>query len=156
MAGARTQEAVAAELEIRELVARYADAVNRRDAEAWDATWTKEGEWVVFGTPFQGEKRLETWRTLMGGLRFVVQLVHSGVIELQGDEAIARWYLTEQGMSVGDEPMLSLGVYHDRCRRTGEGWRFVSRRFDPLYIGQPDLSGQINPFPQVPDWGPLA
>ena len=127
--------------------------MNRRDAEAWDATWSKDGEWVVFGRPFSGDKRLETWHSLMGGLRFVVQLVHNGVVERSGDQAIGRWYLTEHGMSVGDQPMLSIGVYHDRYERTGEGWRFVTRRFDPLYLGQPDLSGQINPFPEVPDWG---
>ena len=45
-----------------------------------------------------------------------------------------------------------IGVYHDLYTCSGgEGqWRFARRRFDILYRGQPDLSGQTFPFPDAP------
>ena len=40
---------VASELEIRGLVARYADAVSRRDEDAFGATFATDGEWQLLG-----------------------------------------------------------------------------------------------------------
>jgi hypothetical protein len=36
-----------ARLAIRELLESYADAVTRRDAEAWGATWAEDAEWSL-------------------------------------------------------------------------------------------------------------
>ena len=33
------------ELALRNLMGRYTDAVNRRDADAWIATWAEDGVW---------------------------------------------------------------------------------------------------------------
>jgi ketosteroid isomerase-like protein len=39
------------ELAIRALVARYADAVCRRDPDAWAATWAEDCKWDLGGGP---------------------------------------------------------------------------------------------------------
>ena len=41
---------VADELEIRALVARYADAVTDNAGQAWIETWTEDGRWTIGGT----------------------------------------------------------------------------------------------------------
>ena len=88
--------AITDELSIRNLVARYADAVNRRDTDAWAATWSKGGEWNVMGNPAKGrEAVVALFQQLMGGLSWVVQLPYSGTIEVAGDEGGGRWYLGE-------------------------------------------------------------
>lgn len=46
---------------------------------------------------------------------------------LAGDEAEVRSYLTLASTSRGQLSILATGLYHDRLRRTAEGWRFASR-----------------------------
>jgi ketosteroid isomerase-like protein len=141
--------AVADELAIRNLVARYADAVTRRDEAAWTATWAKDGEWWMMGSPTRGrEDVVALWRTLTGPLAFVIQIPTTGLIELRGDCAVGRWYITEHIRGGDGSAMLILGVYHDRYRREDGEWVFETRRFDPLYMGPPDLSAEARPFPE--------
>jgi uncharacterized protein (TIGR02246 family) len=140
----------AEEAAVRDLVARYTDAVNRRDAKAWAATWADDAEWSLGGSPVQGREAIVAlWQRLMDGLPFVVQLVHSGVVQVDGERATARWYLSELHQSADRKGTLVVGVYHDECARTDEGWRFARRRFDALYAGPPDLSGNAPGFPEL-------
>jgi ketosteroid isomerase-like protein len=128
---------------IETLLARYADAVNRRDAEAWAALWTADGVWKAFGQAFEGrDVVVGTWKAAMQGFRFVFHVVHSGVIELDGDTAHGRWSISEQLQSVSGAPGMLLALYHDDYRREGEDWRFASRELQVLYQGPPDLSGE--------------
>jgi len=137
------------ELEIRTLVARYADAVNQRDADAWSATWTDDGEWHVFGKPTSGREAVRTlWQGMMGGIDWVIQLPYGGILDLAGEEGSGRWYITEHLKLPDGSATLSIGHYHDRYRRVRGEWLFSRRRFDVLYMGPPDLSGAVQPFPR--------
>ena len=137
------------ELAIRSLVTRYSDAVARRDEADWAATWAADGEWRVLGRSVQGREEVTAlWSKLMGGLSFVLQLPNAGLIELDGDRAKGRWYITEHGKLEDGTALLTLGVYHDEYTRGADGWRFRRRRFDVLHMGPPDLTGQIVPFPE--------
>ncbi len=137
------------ETEIRDLLARYADAVNRRDTEAWGDTWAEDGCWRILGMAPEGRAAVVAlWQKLMAGIPFVLQLPGQALIEVDGDEARCRVYLSEYGRSADGAGLLTLGVYHDRLRREPAGWRFRERRFEPLYSGAPDLSG---PLPETVD-----
>jgi len=136
------------ELAIRDLVARYADAVVRRDESAWGDTWAEKGEWTVMGRTATGrEQVVELWNTLMATLPFVIQLPHSAMLSIDGDRATGRWYITEHGQRADGAGMQMFGVYHDEYGKEDGRWRFIRRRFDPLYAGAPDLSSQPLPFP---------
>jgi len=131
------------ELAIRNLVARYADAVSQADERAWIGTWASDGSWTLGGTTSEGhDALLQTWRGLMGLFERVVQLPQSGLIELAGDRASGQWQMVEIGRTKSGSPTVTLGSYRDAYRRTDSGWRFDSRRFDFDYTGPPDLSGQ--------------
>jgi len=137
------------ELAIRSLVARYSDAVARRDTTDWAATWAPDGVWQIMGRAVEGREEVTAlWSKLMGGLSFVLQLPNAGLIELDGDRAKGRWYITEHGKMENGTALLTLGVYHDEYVRGPTGWSFQRRRFDVLHMGPPDLSGQIVPFPK--------
>ena len=87
---------VASELEIRGLVARYADAVSRRDEGAFGETFATDGEWQILGNVAEGrEKVVALWKSLMENFPFVVQLVTGGIIEVDGERATGTWYITE-------------------------------------------------------------
>lgn len=142
---------LADELEVRDLVARYADAVNRRHAEDWKETWAPDGVWHLFGRDVEGRDAVfQTWQGAMGMFSFVLQLIHSGTVEVEGNEATGRWYLSEVAHTSQGDRLLTVGVYHDHCVREEGTWRFAKRRFDVLYQGPPDLSGGVTPFPEIP------
>ncbi len=132
------------ELAIHELVARYSDAVRRRDEKAWADTWTEDGVWNVGPTHAKGrESVVKTWSGLMDLFRFVIQMPQSGIVELDGDNARGTWQVMELGWPREGDASCTLGVYDDRYCRTDAGWRFAERTFRFVYMGPPDLSGSL-------------
>lgn len=119
------------EMEIRALVAAYADAVNRRDADGMAAVLAPDGiiEKPGYGDPVQGrDKILKRYSRLQREREFLCQQIHSGVVHVDGDRASARWWFSETKLAVGGENWLTMvGVYQDECVRLPEGWRFSRR-----------------------------
>ena len=139
---------IAAELAIRNLVARYSDAVARRNEADWGATWAPDGEWHIMGKARRGrEDVVKFWLQLMETVPFVVQVPSFGTVSIDGDRATGRFYVTEYGKTVDERQTLTLGVYHDQYKTVDGEWMFARRRFDVLYMGPPDLTGMIIPFP---------
>ena len=117
---------------IRQLVARYADAVSRRDADAWSTTWTADAVWDLGGKHAEGKEAIvELWQASMRSFGSVLQLVHQGTTTVDGDAATGRWYLHEESTRTG-ERVRYFGVYDDEYSRTAEGWRFSRRRYTLL------------------------
>jgi hypothetical protein len=140
-------EAIADELAIRNLVARYADAVSRRDHERWASTWATKGEWSLLGQVAQGrEDVVALFRRLVDGFAFVAQHLGSGEIDLADGAATGRWQIVEYAKLANGTALLTLGLYDDEYVREDGEWRFRSRRFRPLYSGPPDLSAQPIPL----------
>jgi uncharacterized protein (TIGR02246 family) len=135
---------------IRNLVARYSDAVNRRDAEAWGDCWAEQGStWKIMGmAPENREGIVGLWTQLMSGFPFVVQMPSECLVEVSGDVGTVRAYLTETGKGPDGQGMLTLGVYHDRVQRDPDGWRFSERAFNAMYSGPMDMSGEPAGFPE--------
>ena len=125
MESERKPRRVADELAIRDLVARYADAVAQRDAQSWSDTWTR----------------------LMDSFEFVVQIPEYGSVEVQGEHATGRWTIRELGWPRQGGPTATLGLYRDAYRCKQGEWRFCERRFQLLYMGPPDLSGKLFGLP---------
>ncbi len=139
--------ALADELAIHALVARYCHAIAERDDEAWSATWAADAEWSVLGQTVHGRDAiLAHYRGIVSGLRFVVQVATNPVIEIAGDEASGRWLISETLQTNDGRPALNFGRYRDRYRRDDGVWRFARREFQSSYLGPPDLSGTPRPL----------
>lgn len=132
---------IADELAIRDLEARYVDAIHRRDADAWAATWSDDAVWILpaLGAPdrqrrFTGRAAIRAaWVDAMAGFSFVAHMVHSGHIDwLEADEAVGRWYLSEHLHSLDGAAVKLFGVYEDRYGKSQGRWRFAQRRFHVL------------------------
>ena len=119
------------ELAIRALAQAYADAVNRRDAEGMAAVLTPDAviEKPGYGEPVRGqEKILKRYRRLQREREFLCQMIHSGVVHVDGDLATARWWFSEvKKPAGGGEWQTMIGVYQDEAMRLPEGWRFTRR-----------------------------
>lgn len=138
------RDASADELAIRNLVARYADAVNRRDQAEWAGTWCEDGVWELLGQHLAGrEPVMKFWNAAMASLKFVVQEVHAGFVVVEGDEGKGRFTMTERAVSQQGDRTLMSALYHDRYRFEAGTWRFAARRLEVLYHGPPDLSGPL-------------
>jgi ketosteroid isomerase-like protein len=141
--------------EICELVARFADAVNRLDLEQFESVWTPEATWIIDPpTDYRSSgTRAEITAGFNEGMRAhwksFSQFVHGTVVDLDGDRAVARSYLSEIGIPIegGDERgYLNYGTYIDALERTPAGWRFRERHYRYLYLDSAALPGQGAPL----------
>lgn len=128
---------------IRNLVARYCHAIAERDDAAWAATWAEDGEWRVLGATVRGRDAiLAHYRKLAAPVRWVVQVAHDGLVEVEGDTASGRWLILEFLQWSDGRGGQNVGRYRDAYVRGPDGeWRFAQRRFHATYLGPADLSG---------------
>lgn len=139
------------ELAVRGLVGRYADAVNRADAQAWGATWAEKAEWHILDREVVGrESIVELWRSAMAGFESVIQLVAQGQVWADGTGgAVGRWTIWEVGRKAGTGTF-TVGCYQDRYVSEAGEWHFASRRFNATYRGGIPV-GEFFPFPPQED-----
>ncbi|MFT6750348.1 MAG: hypothetical protein ACI9VI_001477 [Candidatus Azotimanducaceae bacterium] len=142
---------IADELEIRNLVADYADAVNRVDKAQWASTWAEDGQWTLPGAgTFSGRDAVVgLWTQAMAGFDFVAQLVYQGSVTIDGDKATGRWYLSEHLRPAGSEGgMFNIGTYKDEYVKLNNKWYFSNREYQIMYNdeGKGDMSGKVIPL----------
>jgi uncharacterized protein (TIGR02246 family) len=143
------------ENEIRDLTARFTAAVNRGDAKTLGDLFTEDGEWHVPGMPTTVGREAAAER--IGGLRAtfanLLQLLHSGQVEVDGDRATSEWYLSETASDADGNGFAFTGIYQDELVRTAGGWRFARRGFTFLYRGKAELRGKWYSHPEAPAQG---
>ena len=132
--------------QIDNLVANFADAVNQRDIKKFESLWIAEGVWEI-EPPFnvraeQIDRISSTFSRLLDGWEFFIQIAHHGVVEINGDRATARWYMTEVGRNTEGEGFQKYGVYRDRLVKQDNTWLFAQRTYHFTYIERPSLTGQ--------------
>jgi ketosteroid isomerase-like protein len=110
-------------LDITELVARYDQAIDGRDAAAYADTFTEDGVFQITGQQeIKGRERL---------MRMIERLgppnnrhwVNNIVIDGEGDNATMTCYL----MVLRDLRITSMGYYVNTLKRLDGNWKFVRR-----------------------------
>jgi len=124
-------------LAIRELLEAYADAVTRRDADAWGACWAEDGVWSMpdypeFPTQTGREAIVGLWVEAMKQYPGIMFEAWPGSIEIDGDTANVRSY-TSEIYDQGDVTMRDRGIYDDTCVKRGGQWQFKSRIFRNIH-----------------------
>ena len=140
------------EYAIHQLVARYADAVNRRSEADWAATWAEDAVWNLTQASASGRDNIVAmWVGAMANFPFVAQLVQNGTVEVTGSTASGRFYITEHLKFADGNGMFNIGVYQDKFVKTAEGWRFQERHYAVLYNdgGSGNMSGEASPYPAL-------
>ena len=135
------------ELALRNLMSRYIDAVARRDGDAWAATWCEDATWSFPGSEVSGSASiLALWRQMMEGFDFALMMPSSCLFEIDGDTASGHWYIQEHTRDREGNCAMLLSRYRDRYRREDGEWRYLSREYQIIYHGSPDLSGTYMPL----------
>lgn len=143
---------LAAESGVRQLQARYVDAVWRKDFEAFGDCFTADGEWRIAGQVLRGREACAgLLRTVMPSIERVYMMLNAPLVELSDGAAIARTYLTEMNVPKDGQPIFAIGIYYDRCVQADDGrWRFAWHHYQSFYHGPGDLTA---PFRQILDYG---
>ena len=128
------------EAAIRDLAATFADAVTRNDKAQIASVWKKNAAFAI-KAPFNNVcNGVDEIVALIASLRdvkeFFVQFVHSGVIDVQGDHATARWIMQEVGKG-GEKYYHTNGIFSDEMEKVNGKWLFTARAWHFAYL---DLS----------------
>jgi ketosteroid isomerase-like protein len=137
------------ELALEKLMARYVDAANRRDGHAWAQTWAENGCWNLMGMEVKGrDSILALWQQVVAGFDFALLVPGSHLFEINGDTAQGHWYLQEFTRDLQNERHCAISRYLDSYVKVDGQWLFQTRRYDFIYRGPGDLSGDYTPLPE--------
>ena len=132
---------------LRALVDAYSVGVTTRDSALIARCFGEHGEWRMLGpmeSCVSGDRDAVATgvMAILDGFEFIVQMAHSAHIELDGDSAQLTCVMEGKGRRLDGESMHLLGVFHDQARRGAQGWTFLSRRFQPIYLDRTPMPGQ--------------
>jgi ketosteroid isomerase-like protein len=137
-------QAIADRVEIEALRGEFTDASMMHDWDRFASLFTEDGAWRM---PHINEELVSRDEIRAGVERlrglwdFFVQNAHPGTIELEGDTAAGRAYIAEFGRFRDGGTLLNYSLYHDRYRRTPDGWKFAERAYEIRYLDTTPLPG---------------
>jgi hypothetical protein len=140
------------EAAIRQLHARYADAVWRADYDTFADCFVEDAEWRVGGRIMRGRAEIVANLKRLRPLCYrILMTFRTPILEIGKGTASARTYVTENNAFIDGRPGSSVGIYYERFVHHPDRWRFTWRLFQTHYLGKADITG---PFFENPDWGP--
>jgi ketosteroid isomerase-like protein len=141
-------QALADRVEIEALRGELTDAVMMRDYDRLASLFTPDGVVRVphINAEAVGREQLRAGAgRLQGLLDYFVQTTHLGTIQLDGDTASGRAYISELLRFRDGRSELNYAIYHDRYRRTADGWKFAERVYEVRYLDTTPLTGSAPP-----------
>jgi hypothetical protein len=137
---------------IRQLHARFVDAVWRQDAVAFGQCFARAGEWKIATLHFKGRDVIEgKVLQLLGVCERIALIPGQPLLELTAAGASGRVPMTELAKMKDGSSAMTLGIYYDRYVEEEGRWRFAWRHWGLHYRGPVDLSAE---FVHCPDYGP--
>jgi ketosteroid isomerase-like protein len=137
-------QAIADRFEIEALRGEFTDAVMMHDYDRLASLFTQDGAVRMPHINAEAVSREEIRagiERLQGLWDYFVQTVHPGTIQLEGDTASGRAYISEFGRMRDGSSHLNYSVYHDRYQRTPDGWKFTERVYEVRYLDTTPLPG---------------
>jgi len=150
-------EFVIADCGIRQLHARYIDAVWRKDIDAFGDCFAEDAEWKIAAMHMRGRAQIAaTIARLLATCERVLMTPSAPVLEVGQGRATGRVHCVEYAKMMDGTSAMTIGIYYDRYLEEKDRWRFAWRHWALHYRGPADLSAQLikspdyGPFPQMP------
>ncbi|MET9671449.1 nuclear transport factor 2 family protein [Streptomyces sp. NPDC006475] len=130
--------------DIDALRSEFTDAVLMKDYERFASLFAEDGVWQM---PHVGLVLTGRWEIRAGVERMqslweiFIQTTHGGTVQLAGDTASGRGHVSEFGRLRDGRSGRNTAVYHDKFRRSAEGWKFTERTHEMLYVDFSPLEG---------------
>jgi len=134
--------------EIDALRGEFTDAGAMRDYDRLAGLFVDDAVWRIpqGNIELAGREAIRTGIARMQAQwEFFIQQSHPGIIVVDGDEATGRAYVAELGRFANGDSHQNYAIYHDRYRRTADGWRFAERSYEILYVDLTPLAGTVRP-----------
>lgn len=116
-------------LEIGDLLARYARAVDTKDWALWRTVFTEDAhlDYRSAGGPIGGREEVGTWlEEALAAFPMTQHLITNVEVQVEGDTAHARaLFFNPMTFPGHDEPSSCGGSYEHDLVRTPDGWRSV-------------------------------
>ncbi len=136
---------------VRQLYARYTDAVWRKDHVAFGECFAEDAVWKISGLTFHGRADIAAFmKSVFPRYRFIMLNFRAPILTVGDGTVEARTYVSEQSVMTDGKAYGPLGMYYDRIVEQAGRWRYSWRLFHTCYAGPPDLSGS---FFENPDFG---
>jgi ketosteroid isomerase-like protein len=138
-------QAIADRVEIEALRGEFTDAAMLRDYGRMATLFTPDGVLRMPNVPVEltGRDQISAWGARVPEVvEFFIQNTHAGVLELAGDSASGRAYIFELMRLRDGRSHVNYAIYHDRYRRTPDGWKFTERVYEVRYEDDSALAGQ--------------
>lgn len=143
---------IIADVRIRQLHARYADAVWRKDATSFSSLFAPQGEWKVAGMHLRGRDEIrETFARFMLHVERTLMRFGTPIISIEAGKVSSRTYTTENNRFSDGRTASTIGIYYERFVEEGGELRFSWRHWNLHYIGAPDFTGALY---DVAEFGP--
>ena len=143
-------QAIVDRFEIEALRGEFTDAVMMRDYDRFASLFTQDGVWRMphIDVELAGREKLRAGiERLQPQWVYFVQNTHPGTIRLEGETATGRAYVSEFGQQHDGGSVLNYAIYHDRYRRTPDGWKFAERAYEVKYLDTTPLAGSAPDSP---------
>ena len=137
-------QSIAGRFEIEALRGEFTDAVMMRDYDRVASLFTPDGALRMPNVPVElaGREEIRAWGDrALAMWDYFVQTTHPGTIQLDGDAASGRAYIQELIRLRNGHSEVNYAIYHDRYRRTGDGWKFTERVYEVRYLDTSPLAG---------------
>ena len=142
---------IAADFGIRQLHARFADAVWRQDAEVFAGCFSESGEWKIAGMHFTGRGAIgAACGQLLGRCTRIHLLTSQPLLTSTAGGVSGRLSMTEFAWMPDATQFMTVGVYHDDYVEVSGEWLFARRFWSLKYRGPIDLSA---PLVDTADYG---
>lgn len=136
---------------IRQLHARFADAVWRQDAAEFSGCFAEDGVWKIAGMVTRGRAEIaEACGMMLGRCSHIHIITGLPILAVSGSSATGRLNMTEFARMQDGSTAMTIGWYHDVYVQDGDSWHFQTRHWSMKYRGAPDLTGG---FADTPNYG---
>ena len=124
------------DLALRQLLARYSDALNRLDTAAAGLTWALDGTWrVADRKPISGRAKIVAeLGNLLAKVEWMVHTEPLAIFDIDDEtgEGTGRIVMQERFGLADGTVATTLGNYTDRYVKSQHGWQFAERSLDVI------------------------